>query len=498
MSKTKKKQKTMEELLEEALVPKEEQPYEVPGNWVWTKLGFIGEIGSSKRVLKADWKDEGIPFFRAREIVKLNKNEEIENGIFISENLYFELKDKYGVPNENDLLITAVGTIGVPYIVKSSDKFYFKDASVIWYKNKLNLDIKYIKLFYETSFARNQIKNMSAGTTVDTYTISNAKQTMVPLPPKKEQIRIANKVERLLNKIDEAKQLIEEAKETFEHRREAILDKAFRGELTEKWRKENPNVESAEVLLDKIREERKTTKQKGIEGQLEELNEAYKLPSGWKWVRLSEILKVNPPKEKIEAPDDQICSFVPMASVSDVTGKIVEIEKRKFSDVKRGYTLFKDNDVIFAKITPCMENGKSAIIKGMKNGFGYGSTEFYVLRASKHINEQLIHFLVRSKKFRAEAKRVMTGAVGQQRVPKKFIEDYLFPLPPKMEQEQIVSLLNSLFKKEEEAMQVSYLEETLGILKKSILYKAFRGELDTNDPAEESAIELLKEVLQGK
>lgn len=209
-------------------------------------------------------------------------------------------------------------------------------------------------------------------------------------------------------------------------------------------------------------------------------------------------MDVNPPKEKIVAPDEQICSFVPMAAVNDVTGEIDNPEEKDFKLVKKGYTYFKNGDIIFAKITPCMENGKSAIVKDMKNGFAFGSTEFYVLRPSKYVNEKLIHYLVRSRKFRAEAKAVMSDAVGQQRVPKAFIEEYMFPLPPKEEQEKIVSILDSLFQKEDEVFNIISMEESIEILKNSILNKAFRGELGTNDPSEESAIELLNEVLQEK
>ncbi|KYC60978.1 Type I restriction-modification system, specificity subunit S [Heyndrickxia coagulans] len=155
-----------------------------------------------------------------------------------------------------------------------------------------------------------------------------------------------------------------------------------------------------------------------------------------------------------------------------------------------------ENDVLFAKITPCMENGKSAIAKNLKNGFGFGSTEFHVLRTNEYINERYLHYLVRSKKFRLEAKGEMTGAVGQQRVPKEFLVNYPFPLPPKEEQNAIVDILDEIFTRDDIAYRIIETKYELETLKQSILSKAFRGELGTNDPTEESAIELLKEVLQ--
>lgn len=352
-------------------------------------------------------------------------------------------------------------------------------------------------LFYYFLFQRQNLINLGKGGAQPNISQTILKKYPCPLPPINEQKRIVYKVENLLNKIDEAKQLIKEAKETIDIRREAILDKAMRGELTSNWRKENPSVESAELLINKIEKERKSNSKKtAYTTKITKI--PYELPKGWKWVRLSQILDVNPPKEKLDLPDNQICSFVPMASVSDVTGKIEKVEERYFSTVKKGYTFFKNGDIIFAKITPCMENGKSAIVEGMKNGFGFGSTEFFVLRVSEHVNKKLIHFLIRSKRFRAEAKSVMSGAVGQQRVPKNFIEEYLFPLPPKAEQEKIVSILDSIFDNEDEIVEILSLESQLEILKKSILSKAFRGELGTNDPQEESALEILKEILREK
>jgi type I restriction enzyme R subunit len=324
----------------------------------------------------------------------------------------------------------------------------------------------------------------------------NISQTIIKdfphlLPPLKEQKRIVNKIKQLLSKIDEAKRLIEEAKETFELRRAAILDKAFQGELTRKWREQHPEIESAEVLYNKII---RFTKPKNISSNVEQkLN----IPDTWKMVRLGEVVQVNPPKKKLEEISDQkICTFVPMPAVSDKTGKIESPEEKEYTKVKKGYTFFLENDVLFAKITPCMENGKSAIAKNLKNGFGFGSTEFHVLRTNEYINERYLHYLVRSKKFRLEAKGEMTGAVGQQRVPKEFLVNYPFPLPPKEEQDAIVDILDEIFTRDDIAYRIIETKYELETLKQSILSKAFRGELGTNDPTEESAIELLKEVLQ--
>ena len=478
-----KKQKTMEELLEEALVPEEEQPYEVPGNWIWVYskflLDFIGG-GTPPKGYNKYW-DGDIPWATVKDI----------KGRYL-----VTTRDKItvaGLENssttmayENELLLITRMSPGKSTITKISTAIN-QDLKIV--RPKIQIQPYFLWLFFTVN--RTLIESMSTGTTVKGIQVEKLKKIPFPVPPLKEQIRIAAKVERLLSKIDEAKRLIEEAKETFELRRAAILDKAIRGELTRKWREQHPEIESAEVLYNKII---RFMKPNNVSSNVEQkLN----IPDTWKMVRLGEVVQVNPPKKKIEEiSDQQICTFVPMPAVSDKTGKIESPEEKEYAKVKKGYTFFLENDVLFAKITPCMENGKSAIAKNLKNGFGFGSTEFHVLRSNEYINERYLHYLVRSKKFRLEAKGEMTGAVGQQRVPKEFLVNYPFPLPPKEEQDAIVDILDEIFTRDDIAHRIIDTKYELETLKQSILSKAFRGELGTNDPTEESAIELLKEVLQ--
>ena len=159
-------------------------------DWEEVKLGSLFDITSSKRVFKSEWKDEGVPFFRAREIVKLSKFGEVKNDLFISKEMFEEYSTKYGAPVENDLIITGVGTIGVVYRVRSTDKFYFKDGNCIWLKNKKPSVIpKFIEYLFLSNQVQKQVQN-SEGATVKTYTIIRAKNTVIPLPPLEEQKRI--------------------------------------------------------------------------------------------------------------------------------------------------------------------------------------------------------------------------------------------------------------------------------------------------------------------
>ena len=137
-----------------------------------------------------------------------------------------------------------------------------------------------------------------------------------------------------------------------------------------------------------------------------------------------------------------VVSFVPMAAVDERLGTITVREERPFAEVSKGFTSFEEGDVLFAKITPCMENGKAALARNLTNGVGRGSTEFYVLRPNDRVLGEYIYHFVRQTRFREEAKRSFTGTAGQQRVPKSFMENTLVPLPPLDEQRRIVGVLN--------------------------------------------------------
>jgi len=163
----------------------------------------------------------------------------------------------------------------------------------------------------------------------------------------------------------------------------------------------------------------------------------------WPFYKMSQVAEINPRDSHWkQLPDDTMVSFVPMPAVSEITASIEDAEIRPLGEVRRGYTYFRDNDVLFAKITPCMENGKVALAQHLKSGLGFGSTEFHVIRSKDGVLPRYLYFFVRQPSFRRHAKQRMRGAAGQQRVPKQFLVDYLIPLPPPSEQRRIVELLD--------------------------------------------------------
>jgi len=163
------------------------------------------------------------------------------------------------------------------------------------------------------------------------------------------------------------------------------------------------------------------------------------LPPRWASTLLGEACLINP-RGHVRAPhDDTLVSFVPMAAVEAGTGRVDVGQTKRYKDVRQGYTRFSDGDVLFAKITPCMENGKIAVVTGLRNGLGAGSTEFHVLRPIAGISEKLVMYYVSMDEFRRAARQVMTGTAGQLRVPQRFVEGAPFPLAPLPEQYRIVA-----------------------------------------------------------
>lgn len=433
----KKNNLTLEEKLQNALVPKEEQPYQIPDNWVWTKLteAYTNVTSSQKKLKEKEYLING-------EYPVIDQGKTKIGGYSNNKELLYSM----------DLPVIVFGdhTRSIKYIdfnfIQGADGVKVLKPKENWYP----------KCFY---YALLSVPIQDLGYRRH---FSIFKKYFIPLPPFQEQQRIVERIESLFSKLDEAKEKIQMSLDSFETRKSAILYQAFSGELTKKWREENG------IRLD-----------------------------DWEKEELRERCHINPKKIATkELSDSMDITFISMASVSDVLGEVSMPMIKKLGGYKKGYTNFNQGDVLFAKITPCMENGKIAIVGELENNIGFGSTEFYVFRCKENTYNRFIYHLLRWKKFREEARNVMSGAVGQQRVPKSFLEEYKLCFPSLEEQKEIVRILDTIFDKEQDIQELIDLIEKIDLMKKSILARAFRGELGTNLPEEESAMELLKSILE--
>nr|WP_298140831.1 restriction endonuclease subunit S [uncultured Pseudomonas sp.] len=166
------------------------------------------------------------------------------------------------------------------------------------------------------------------------------------------------------------------------------------------------------------------------------------LPQGWALACISDLADINP---KQDFDDHLPAGFVPMSHAPTNFRDKLRFEERKWGEIKKAYTNFKDGDVIFAKVTPCFENGKAALVEEMPSGIAAGSSEFYVLRpSSPEVSAKYLLALVKSRGFMREGAENMTGAVGLRRVPKKFVESYPVLVPPAAEQTRIAQKLDEL------------------------------------------------------
>lgn len=223
-------------------------------------------------------------------------------------------------------------------------------------------------------------------------------------------------------------------------------------------------------------------------------------PEGWTLAGLTEVCALNPPKPAKDALAGHTpVTFVPMPAVDAESGSILTPSLRPFGEVRKGFTAFRDGDVIFAKITPCMENGKSAIGRGLTNGLGFGSTEFHVLRPTPVVLAEYVHFFVRQESFRRAAAEEMTGSVGQKRVPASYLESVSIPLPPLAEQKRIVAEIERLLAEVNKAREhLDRVPKLLKRLRQSILAAAIDGEITADwrsrQPSLSDAVDLLKRI----
>ena len=301
----------------------------------------------------------------------------------------------------------------------------------------------------------------------------------------------------------------------------SILQWAIQGKLVP----QDPNDEPASVLLDKIRQEKeRLIKEKKIKRDKNasiiyrgEDNSYYEkilateevkcideeipfeIPNGWEWCRVSSLFLINP---KVVAEDNTSAAFIPMEAISAGYGSEFRYYEKKWGEIKSGYTAFADNDIAFAKITPCFQNRKSVIFEGLPNGIGAGTTELKILRTyGETINRWFVLYFLESPYFIDEA--TFKGTANQQRIIVGYLENKLFPLPPLAEQERIVGKIGLVmpiidkYSKSQELLDKMNVELN-ECLKKSVLQEAIQGRLVPQIAEEGTAQELLEQIKAEK
>ena len=282
--------------------------------------------------------------------------------------------------------------------------------------------------------------------------------------PIETQQAIVNKIESLFDEIDEGIGRLKTAAQQIQQYRQSLLKNAFNGELTKEWRSKHADtLPSENELLAQIQ----TTREQHHAQQL----------ADWQNVTIGEVVTISPKKETA-IDDNTDVSFSSMHLMSSSISEHLTYEIKKWADVKKGFTIFRNNDVLLAKITPCFENGKSAVAQDLINGIGTGSTEFMVLRCSNQLLPKFLYFLINTPDFRQAGIHNMTGSVGHKRVPKDFVSSWTFSLPSLTEQTQIVAILESkLTACDQLAAELAKQLKQAELLKQVVLKAAFSGSL---------------------
>ena len=370
-------------------------------------MGELFDIVSAKRVLQSDWQRTGIPFYRAREIVRLSYEGYVDNDLFITEEHYNNLKKSYGVPEPSDIMLSAVGTIGRAYVVRNNDVFYYKDASVLCLRNVYHLNSEFIKWSLSSDLLQNQMYENSKGTTVDTITIEKANSYFLPLPPIDEQYRIVKLLcewDAYINDINKNK---EEILNNIRTCKSKILDLAISGKLVP----QDPDDEPAIELL------------KRINPGFEPCDNSHygNLPQGWAVCRLEDILDYEQPQAYIVNSTDYSDEYeTPVLTA----GKSFII----------GYT--NETNGICDRLPVIIFDDFTTDSKLVDFPFKVKSSAMKILRTKGEINIDYIAYYMS-----------ITRLIGDTH-KRYWISEYsklLIPIPPYQEQLRIVDTIETIF-----------------------------------------------------
>ncbi len=446
---------TLEEKLQNALVPPAEQPYVIPDNWVWTRLGEIAKIKGGKRLPqghKLTETETEHPYLRVADFgYKTIKNSNI---LYIKKETFEKIKN-YTI-SSNDVYISIAGTIGkvgiIPPLLNNAN--LTENAAKI---TNIKIYKHYIMWQLSSDFSQNQIKHSTKVTTQPKLALFRIEELPFPLPPLAEQERIVSRIESLFAKLDEAKELAENALATFEERKSALLHQAFSGELTKQWRENNG------VTLD-----------------------------SWEEKKLGEVCKISSGGTPSRSNPEYFNGKIPWVKTGEINWNyLIETEEHITEDAIENSSakLFPIGTVLVAMYGMGVTRGRASIldIEATTN------QAVCALKPNTFLNNRFLYFYFMNNynKFRE-----LSVGGNQLNLSGKIISSFSINLPSLPEQQEIVRILDTLFEKEGEAKDLVAATDKIDTMKKAILARAFRGELGTNVAEEESAVKLLEAVLE--
>ena len=492
MAKNNKVEISLEEKLKQTLVPVDEQPYTIPSNWVWTRLGNIVTLDNGEII-----ENEELDYF---DVKTLRRNLDTDADA--------EKKTSGKIVEKNDLVILVDGensgeVFKIPYrgYMGSTFKKLKFNTEEMW---------NYISMFLRRN--KEVFKNNKVGSAIPHLNKKLFKEIEFPLPPLNEQKRIVENLDFLFEKTKRAKEIIEEVKVDIENRKISILDRAFKGILTSKWRNGNKTSDVKELLKtindekikkweeDCLQAEKDGNKKpkKPIIKEVKDMivpadEQPYKLPDSWVWVRLENICsKITDGAHKTPKYTN---SGVPFISVKDVYDNQISFDDTKFISQEEHNELYKRcnpeyDDILLTKSGTI---GRTAVVK-TRDEFSLFVSVALLKNYKNVINSNYLSLNIQDFFNKTNISQTIKGGVIKN-YHISDMKEQLIPLPPLEEQQEIVRVLDEVLENENKVKELLELEERIDVLEKSILHKAFKGELGTQNSSDEPAIELLKEIL---
>ena len=397
-------------------------PFEVPENWEWIKLGECGDVITGMTPSKDNRLYYGgkIPFYKPADL------EQGEYTLYSSDTLSTLGFSQCRQLPCNSILVTCIGaTIGKTGIIKSRGACNQQINAIVPY---CFLNYQYLYYVCVSNYMQTEIRDNSSSTTLPILNKSKFSELMIPLPPLNEQFRIIRAVKDILLEIENLDRERHNLRDQIHNIKNLVIELAISGKLVP----HKPLDEPATELLRRINPNYTPCDNRHYEN----------VPKGWCFAKIKDIFIINP---KTKANDYDMAGFVSMSMINEGYVDSYQYETREWSSIKAGFTHFQDGDIAVAKISPCLENRKSMILKGLPNGIGAGTTELHVFRSSI-VDARYALYFFKSDYFIAQCIGTFNGVVGQQRVGKSVIEDIVFPLPPLEEQRRIACTISVIFK----------------------------------------------------
>ena len=437
----------------------DEIPFEIPQGWEWTRIGNIFNHASGKQQSSSN-KSNGKP-------QKFITTSNLYWGYFVLDNIkvmnFTEEEIKTCSATKGDLLVCEGGAGYGRSAIWNYDYDICLQNHVHRLRPLVDGTCEYVYYFMYLQKESNNLT--SVGTAMPGLSANRLKSLLIPLPPIAEQNRITDKLKDVfpvVEKYDKAQNeqnlLNSSINDVI---KKSILQEAIQGRLVPQITNEG----TAQELLEQIKQEKQKLVKEGklkksaltdsviykgddnkywekVGKELRCIDDEihFEIPASWQWVRIKDIFQINP---KNIADDNCISAFIPMEKICATYGSEFSYDEVQWKTIKTGYTHFADGDVAFAKITPCFQNRKSAIFIGLPNGIGAGTTELKVMRPyGETINRWYLLYFLKSLYFIDEAQ--FKGTANQQRIITGYLENKLFPLPPKSEQDRIVQQIKQL------------------------------------------------------